>query len=806
MKPFCHIYAQWDQIGPRIDGEAAHLLDLGLVCDSTINMGKAAQQQKALRRIADAGGLCAPNIYPGWLDASLSDSNWWKYSEERCLALLAEAAQRYERLDLGPLRAVNTYTPGNAFVAACRRSGVGYILGFCAPTVIEDGGWEISHYGSPLSPYFVSPEDFRKPEAAGRGQRVLISSMELRNPMVCLNHWSEGPWCPLNAQAADRWLEPTADPLPFLQIAEDWLRESELTGRPLFFHLNLQYFFAERCYEHNRRALEWLAEQRDKGRLEVGSLQDWANRLEAAGGFVPQTTYWRGEMMGFHVGHRPGCFPDVIVDESLDGQVIWQHPKALPERFYDYRREWNYPAFQPDGSAPKSEDFSDVTVRYSVQAEGKTQREVTVEILNAGEPKSAPLVLWDVFPGCVGPFQVLEASDGWTARAVPHPGGVGGALIVEGFLDSGNTTMHVRFRIGGESSTIVSRKWGELVVAQTFRRQGRLCTYLAAQTPDAFCVEAELKTRAHPGEAVTLESLCGLDYHRETLDGGRIALRFDGSRLACWHRLWGVAADEIELIGVEETETRLRAETADRLANITGSPITADAPGYQLFGNIRDRSRWDREVGRLAGEREIASANAWFAQQRSALGEIVIEAHPGIYLPRGSITKVLGHEFDCVRHADGYEFRELCADYPQGWDWGVAAWVQWRQLRVALEGLRAGAGTYYLHLHAFDPEARDICQRVHFFNPSARPSSSGSLIHCAELCGASEWELPKGISARWSPSALCSIEIPRECLEWPSVGVWIVPLEKKRLYDWIAEDGAPGLLSHLWLTFKEGSC
>lgn len=799
MKPFCHIYAQWDQIGPRIDEEASHLLDLGLICDSTINMARAPLQQKALRRIADAGGLCAPNIYPGWLDASLTDSNWWKYPEDQCVALLAEAARRYESLDLGPLRAVNTYTPGNSFVSACRRSGIGYILGFCAPTVIEDGGWEIAHYGSPLSPYFVSSEDFRKPEPPRRADRVLISSMELRNPMVCLNHWSEGPWCPLNAQAADRWLEPTADPLPFLQIAEDWLKESELAGRPLFFHLNLQYFFAERCYEHNRRALEWLAEQRDKGRLEVGSLQDWARRLETSGGFLPQTTYWRGEMMGFHVGHRPGCFPDVIVDESLDGQVIWQHPKPLPERFYDYRQRWSYPAFQPDGNAPESTEFGDVTVRNSARKEG-TKCVVDVEILNPGTPRRMPIALWDALAGYAGPFEVLEVNDGWTVKVVPHPGGSGGALIAEGEISPGTTTMSITVRAESPTTAVASRRWGTLVAAQTFWRQGRPYTYLAAQTTEAFCLEATLCGKAHAGEPVILESLCGLNHRREVLNSGRFALSFDGSRLACWHRVWGVAADEIELIGVDETEERLRRETARRVAQISGGVVTPDGPGYQLFGNIRDRSRWDREVGRLAGEKEITTANTWFAGQRPDFGETVIEAHPGAYLPRGSITKVLGHEFDSVRTAPGYEFRELCADYPQGWDWGVSAWVQWRQLRVALEGLKADAGTYHLHLHAFDPEARDICQRVHFFNPSASPAPAESPIHRAELCGSAEWLLPKGISARWSPSALYSIEIPRTCLDWPSVGVWIAPLEKKRLYDWIAEDGAPGLLSHLWLT------
>ncbi len=113
------------------------------------------------------------------------------------------------------------------------------------------------------------------------------------------------------------------DPLPFLQIAEDWLRQSELRRRAAILPHQSPVFLCGRCYEHNRRALEWLAEQRDKGRLEVGGLQSWAKRLKEQNGFVRQTTYWRGEMMGFHVGHRPGCYPDVVVDESLRGQFIW---------------------------------------------------------------------------------------------------------------------------------------------------------------------------------------------------------------------------------------------------------------------------------------------------------------------------------------------------------------------------------------------------------------------------------------------------------------------------------------------------
>ena len=794
MKSFCHIYAQWDQVNDRISEEASHLLGLGLTCDTTFGFSRAGQNRTILKRITEAGGLCAPNIYPANYAPECRDANWWKYPQSQCEEFLGKAAERFAALDLGPLQAVNTYTPGNTFVAACRRVGIGYILGFCAPTVIEDGGWEIAHYGSPLSPYFASDEDFRKPEAGTRADAVLMSSMELRNPMVCLNHWSEGPWCPLNALAADRWLEPSRDPLPFQQIAEDWLHQAELSGRPLFFHINLQYFFSGRCYEHNRRALEWLAAQRDKGRLEIGGLQAWAARLRAQGGFERQTSYWRGEMMGFHVGHRPGCFPDVIVDEHLGAQTIWQHPEPLPQRRYDYSSEWSYPAFQPDGSAPASITRPQDEVKIESAESGNTSRILTITQQGGG---SAPVMIWEPFSGWQPPFQAEIASGEGETRIVPHPSGTGGALLVE--TPGPKLVIRVAGRPGGEAPT--SRRWGNLVVGQTFHRGGIPYTVLAAQTPEPFAVEARIR-RSSP-EPVEWERLCGLDHRREIVAGDRITLSFDGTRLACWHRFWGLQAGEIDLIGVEAIEAGLRHATAADAARID-SAILPEGPGFQLFGNIRNPDRWDRRLARSAGEKEIHAIGRWFASKRPGAGKTVIEVHPGAFLPRGSITKVLGHEFDSITCAEDYSFEEICVDYPQGWDWGVSAWVQWRHLRVSLSGLKRGAGAYVLHLHAFDPERRDISQRVHFFNPlasSPAPRVTGFPVHQpSEICAVADWVLPAGLEGRWSDEALCSIEIPEMCLDWPAIGVRIMPVEKTKLYDWVAERGAPGLFSHLWVT------
>jgi hypothetical protein len=801
MTAFCQIYAQWDQIGSRMEEEARYLLGLGLIGDATFRCGQGEARLPVLKEVLHAGGLCAPNLYPVQLDPSARDPNWWRYDEQECMRLLARAKDEYARLGLGPLRAVNTYTPGNAFVSACRRSGIRYILGFCSPTVGEDADWRISHYGSPLSPYFVSDDDFRKPAPHERDDAVIISPMEMRNPMVCLSHWNEGPWCPLNALAADRWLEPSENPLPFLQVAEDWLRQSELTGRPLFFILNLQYFFAGRCYDHNRVALQWLAEQKRLGRLEVGGVQQWEKHLRAHGGFQRQTSYWRGEMMGFHTGHRPGLFPDVIVDESLEGQKVWLYPDLLPSRYYDYRERWDYPAFQPDGTAPASKNFADLEVKVSRHETGQLERHFAIQISNSGPNRRVPLVLWDALEGWENVVLIESLSEGWSAEWQPHPSGVGGAILVEGDAKPGLNGISLKAVGTVQSGQVFSRKWGSLVAAETFFHRGRPVTWLVAQTPDPF----DLRLRVGPvnRHAIIREYLIGLDHRREELEGGAVSLHFNGSRLACWHRFWGVTAGELELFGVAEEESRLSRETALRVASLLPK-LKVDGPGYQLFGNIRDDSRWDRSLARAAGEREIRQMNGWLRRQRADVGDVVIEAHPGAFLPRGSITKVLGGEFDAVSCAAGHGFRALCADYPQGWDWGVAGWVQWRHLRVKLDGLKPQDGPYHLHMHAFDPEGRDITQRICLFDPDRSETAPlldiGESGHGSELTVVEEWKLPVGLEGRWKGEALCSVKIPDQCVSWQSIGVWIVPCEEPYLHDWMAEKGAPGILCHLWVT------
>ncbi|MBA3684786.1 MAG: hypothetical protein H0W72_06040 [Planctomycetes bacterium] len=780
---FCHIYAQFDQVGDLLSEDWEHIARLGLVADVVVSIDQAERHAATLRRVRDAGGLVSLTWYPRDADPRCVDANWWAYDDEACAGLVAVARERFAALGLGPLAALNTYTPGNGLIRACRAAGIGFITGFCAPTVIEDGGWSIAHYGSPLSPYFVSDEDFRKPTAPG-DRAVLMASMELRNPLVCARHWSEGPWCPLNAQAADRWLEPSDQPWPFLRSAEDWLRQGELDGGQRFFHLNLQYFFAGACRGHNRHALEWLALQRDRGRLQIGGLSVWAARMRAEGGFVAQSTYWRGEMAGFHVGNRPGFYADVVVDESLERQAIFAHGEPLPQRLYDYRPVWSCHPFRPEGGDPISADTAGISVAVASEEVTPQHRRLRISVANGAATRRLPVAIWGELDGLSAPFTAATGE----ARILPHPAGVGGALLLEATWALGTTTISVDIHHAGRQvNDRHRRRWGSLIEAQTFVIDGRPCSVLAVQAP------ARVELTLRPSRAILagalVEGLVGIERSAQGLPESGLRVIFDGTRLACWHRVWDRWCDEIELDGVDLAETHLR----QRARALPGAPADIPAPGYVLHGDLLDQRRWDLAVGRLAGTTEIAAVDERLRTLEPRMDRAVIAAHPGADLPCGSITKVLGHRFDRIACDTGYSFRELCADYPQAWAPGVAGWVQWRHLNVAIAGLRPGLGAWRLHLHAFDPEGRGICQRVHLYDADARDEAQ------IDLCVVRSWDLPVGLENRFDRAAFRSIPIPEACLAWACIGVWISPLEAPQLHDWVAERGAPGVLMHLWV-------
>ncbi len=65
--------------------------------------------------------------------------------------------------------------------------------------------------------------------------------------------------------------------------------------------------------------------------------------------------------------------------------------------------------------------------------------------------------------------------------------------------------------------SIFHKSWGGLVSAQTFFRNHRPYTILAAQTPEPFVLEAIISLQGE--EPIRVERLQGIDYHESTLVG-----------------------------------------------------------------------------------------------------------------------------------------------------------------------------------------------------------------------------------------------------------------------------------------------
>lgn len=800
-KVFLHIYGQFDQVGDRLKEVIQHLFNLDMVFDCTLSFEQLEKYPEICRRIIAMGGLIAPSVYPSYFEPSVMDTNWWKLDEVECERLLRLAVHRYKTFGIGPMDAVTTYTPGNDFIRACRKLGIKYLLGFCAPTLAEDGGWEIAQYGAHLSPYFVSDEDFRKPENPGdRKDSFMIVNMELRNPLVCVEYHVEGPLCPLNTQSADRTLEPGDEPLQYIAFAEDLLKQAEITGRKYFLDINLQYFFTDKCFNINRRAIEWLSMQRDGGRLEVGGIRAWADTLRANEGDIRQSSYWRGEMMGFHPGGRPGNLPDIVVDENLARQASWFYPNVLPQKYYRYLNKWDYPSFIKDGSLPPSECFENIHVETSIIYDGMDSRKLKVSIRNLGEETVTALCLWECLTGLVGPFEICISNSNLSVLEVPNPCGVGGAVIIDGWFAKGEMEFILDIKFLTKRKEHYLKKFGCIVEGRTFYYNRQPYTYLVTQVPEKFFLEAEINLPLC-GTPITVERLAGIDYEIESTEKRTVLLKFDGRKLSCWNRIWGVTASQISIdsIDIELLEEKFRKKTeafVNELCMETGvDPMQVPKPGFQVFtfpGNLQPEEI--KTIARMSGDREIKRKNKWLRELNPGIDKILIEAHLGIYSPKGSINKVLSHRFNEIKVGKEFHFQETCADYPLTPEYGISGYVQWRSLNFFIEGLKGKKGDYYLHLHSFDVENRGTFLRVHLYDAGRTEDDR------EEICIVHDWHLPSGIENRFNPKALVTVKVPHICHTWEKIGIWISPLEGGILYDWIKERGSPGFLSSLWLT------
>lgn len=775
-KAICHVYGQMGQVEDRIGEVLDYLARHDIPSDISFDLRSKRELLPEVLAWEKRGNLVAMELYPHFVDRRCTNMNWWAYSTEECMRLIRLAQERWLDMGFAGAEAFNTYTPGNSFVAACKQTGIKYLLGFCAPTIINDGHWQITHAGSPLSPFFAGPEDFRKPEAPSSESSLLIASMELRNPITCRENWSEGPFCPLNLNMGDRTIE--AGPLPVETIAmcEDFIRLGELTGVPRFFHINLQYFTSPKCFDLNYRMLDWLVEQRRQGRLEFTGLKDYAGRLRQNGGLMPQATYWRGECMGQMVGGQPGNGQEALIVESMQGQWQFRRGAAGAERFYDYTKRWNFAPFHPKGDEPRSDGYR-ATVTIGESADRKDTRQLTLQVV---APVGRTVAVWDALEGLAAPFQVADCSVGVTAEIVPHPGGTGGVLLLSG--QKVGKTVRVTVVHSGRLANHHSRRLRDLVSVETTSIRGQPVTRLALLVPYAM----DLTVRFQGRGMIRREFINGQKFGGdEALASQPARVTLDGTRSASMARFWGVTADALvfDEAELDAIQARLRVQAAS-----DGAPKGAS---YLTCAPEADCPPWIRRSASRAADADIARVNAWVADR---FKKILAAYHMASDLPYGTKGRVRNQFYDRPVPSKAGELFPIFYDYGQSYGPGISGWNQFLRINLGVRRLVRGK-QYGLVLHLFDPEERNTRLRIaaHATNPEGETKDGPEVMLCDPFLVA------QGISARYSPEAFVTARLPKECVRTGAANVGIHSHSEYRIYDRLTEGFGFVYLSHAWL-------
>lgn len=576
-------------------------------------------------------------------------------------------------------------------------------------------------------------------------------------------------------------------PIETIAASEDVIRLTEMTSVPRIFHINLQYFTSNKCYDLNERMLDWLKIQEQRGRLKFVGLREYGQILKGAGGFRPQTTYWRGECMGQQVGGQPGCGVEAIVHETIDGQ--WQFPSggAGPDRFFDYAgKRWDFAPFHPSGLEPVSEGYDvnvrDLDVRFR---ENVATISFGISVKRAGE---YTFCVWDALRDLSGPFRLESNCPAITScEVVPHPGGTGGAILVH--ATEGKARFELAISFGGRRMNEHSRRIRDLVALETTRVDGRIVTRLASMTP----CRLKFRTGFNRQGSIAYDSICGKDFHSGTFlaeEGFSVVL--DGKFSASMVRFWDVTAGDLilsveEIASLEDDALRQTRELADRWVSDWSAP---EEP--LRFGREKDWPLWLVEAARRGGAEERAVTNRIVG----AMGKGIIRAayHMASDLPMGTKGRVRNVVYDRKDSFGPEEIFPIFYDYGQSYGPGVTGWNQFVSISLGLRSLEPQTA-YTLVLNLYDPESRGTHVRIigHGVN------FNGDAIESAEIPLLSALPVAQGMAGRHTDDAFVSVALPCALRGSEALKITIISHSEYCVYDRLTERLGFVFLSHAWL-------
>ncbi len=459
------------------------------------------------------------------------------------------------------------YTMGTETVNIARELGFQSVSALCTEMHV-DGSMGINHFGHPERPYFVSKEDFRKPEKYADGNMIGLAQVQ-RHTLLAREYR-----CGYNPEPGNGGLNMGAggrkiwDEIALSRVVDayDAFFQMQASQKvPLVIQLCLEFSGkANRpgATEGNRYMPRYAVQKaRDGQKVVFANSRDIVDYYMKHYEHTPETIsyqhdYWAAfSAAEKSYGVKPVLYPDFMQIENHLFMSYSRYNDILPTYHYDYTKVWDYPDFgnenikrKRDGTGVPADDHDryavtpKITDTRKMEAKRKDRElrdgtlEIKLQVKSDEARREFPLALFDI-------PRTFEKGDDWfvidNGRFVPikapYSGNLNGFAVVD--LKKGIT--EIRLSVSSKKRVPVKMDidWDDRLSGKVFFRQNRYMAYVGLMQPWTTDVELDVPVGkevvlaiAPQGELRTLAA----GTHLFTIPKGE------------WARIIGMSRDELK--------------------------------------------------------------------------------------------------------------------------------------------------------------------------------------------------------------------------------------------------------------------
>jgi hypothetical protein len=402
-----------------------------------------------------------------------------------------------------PLTSVYSYGVGNVPTSVARSLGYNVIGALCADQNWKDGLFKINHWGMPARPYFVSPQDFRKPGPGGKDAMVGVQQCE-RQTVLCRDYGCVYSFESAIEYAFERYAgidrSRVIDDMVLsreMDFLECFLDAAEMSDHPYLFCSGVEFNGVwPDMAAVNRQYMKMLAERARSSKLAFTTALAAADYMRGHLDRTPESVaYFPDVFSGMGNGGKPALYPDTMEVENSEFRSIFRRGETLPYAQYDYLSDWSYQDWGND-SVPRKEDGYlvpntedrfrvtpsiidsrkfEVTSAMEERAEGTF---VSIDVEARAAQRNLSLAVWDIPRAFTTDSSNVVLNGG--KRFIPVRASFTGnfcGIVVADVLE-GKSRIELLITSAKRDLKTIDYQINDLVKGKLFERNGRSTLYL----------------------------------------------------------------------------------------------------------------------------------------------------------------------------------------------------------------------------------------------------------------------------------------------------------------------------------------